>query len=373
MFYLSASNALSNQTEGTFLVWKGEKEMKKHYLFPVFLIIMWFPLGIGTAKAQQFSMHESTPTQTQSLAGGAIVQTVTTFVSNPAVANPAFSVIPAPPPPPPGEPPVAPPKVEGTIEAGFQSLYSPHVQIYNIPLSYAFTDNLKMELSVPYVNKKLNGEYTGKELSANGLGDVSVGAKYRYGDIRKIQGMTSFYLKLPTGENKQFKDGQEQLALGTGSYDFTINQNVTGFFGNVMVIANVGYTFNTKSDYTEINDWGANVKYENRAGNVFYYLAGAEYYTPVRRLVVYMNMAGIIMDRSHISETYSGWPSLNRDEDKKDSLQTLDIIAGVKYMLTENTGLRLGFVAPLLTRYDSDAIDTQGRDWLLDFGFSGRF
>ena len=347
--------------------------MKKHYLFPIFLIIMWFPLGSGTAKAQQFSMHESTPTQTQSLAGGATVQTVTTFVSNPAVANPAYSVIPAPSPPPPGEPPVAPPKVEGTVEAGFQSLYSPHVQIYNIPLSYAFTDNLKMELNVPYVNKKLNGEYTGKELSANGLGDASVGAKYRYGDIRKIQGMTSFYLKLPTGENKQFKDGQEQLALGTGSYDFTINQNVTGFFGNVMVIANVGYTFNTKSDYTEINNWGANVKYENRAGNVFYYLAGAEYYTPVRKLVAYMNVAGIMMGRSHISETYSGWPSLNRDEDKKDSLQTLDIIAGVKYMLTENTGLRLGFVAPLLTRYDSDAIDTQGRDWLLDFGFSGRF
>jgi hypothetical protein len=336
------------------------------------IIVICFSLGAGVAKAQG---PEYFPSESQqSTAGAATVQAVTPLISNPVAADPGFSAIPAPPPPPPGAPPAAPPKVAGTAEVGFQTIYSTHIQVYRIPLSYAFTDNLKMELNVPYVRKKLKGEYANEDLSAKGLGDISLGAKYRYGDAGKIQGMTSFYLKLPTGEEKQFEGRREQLALGTGSYDFIINQTVTGFFGNVIVIGNVGYAFNTKSDYTETNNWDRNVKYENQAGNVFNYLVGAEYYTPVRKLVAYVNLAGLIMGRSHIKETNEpSWSFFDRDEDKKDRLKTMDFIAGVKYMLTEKINLRLGFVAPVLTDFDPDANDTQDRDWLVDFGFAGRF
>lgn len=99
-----------------------------------------------------------------------------------------------------------------------------------------------------------------------------------------------------------------------------------------------------------------------------------DYYTPVPRLVVYMNMAGLIMGRSHIKETnLDGSGFGNRDEDKKDRLKTMDFIAGVKYMLTKKIGLRLGFVAPVWTEFDPDANNTEDRDWLLDFGCAGRF
>lgn len=156
-----------------------------------------------------------------------------------------------------------PPKVAGTADVSFQTIYSTHMQVYRIPLSYAFTDNLKMELTVPYVRKHLKGEYTGEELTARGIGDISVGAKYRYGDLSKIQWMTSFYVKLPTGDEKQFKDRREQLALGTGSYDFAVNQSMTGFYRNMMFVASVGYSFNTKNDYTETSNFGTLVKYES--------------------------------------------------------------------------------------------------------------
>jgi hypothetical protein len=346
--------------------------MKNNCMVFAFAIVMSLFLGISPAAAQEPWMSEH-GLSTQSASGGASVQSESTVVSNPVVTNPSFSTIPAPAPAAPGAPPAAPPALAGSTEVGFQTLYSTHMQVYSIPLSYAFTENIKAELSIPYVRKQLKGEYTGADLTASGLGDISVGGKYRFGDINKYQGITSFYLKLPTGQNKQFEDRQERLALGTGSYDFIINQSVAGFFGNFLVTATVGYTITTTGDYTETNDWGANVQYENKPGSVFNYMVGTEYYTPVRKLVAYANLGGVVMGRSHIKETYADWPFFNRDEDKKDALKTLDLIVGVKYMLTEKTGFRLGLIAPVLTGYDSDTMYTQSRDWAFDFGFSGRF
>ena len=318
------------------------------------------------AAAQEHPMHNGEGEWTESTEGAATAQSVTTIVSNPVVINPTFSAIPAP-------TPAAPYITAGTIEASLQTLYSSSIQVYSIPLSYAFTENLKMELSVPYIRRQMKGEYTGADLAASGLGDITIGGKYRYGDINRYQWITSFYLKLPTGENELFEDQQEQLALGTGSYDFIINQSMSRLLGNFLLMANIGYIFNTTGDYTATNNLGINVQYENRAGNVFHYMAGAEYYTPAPKLLAYANLAGIIMGHSHIKETYEGFPFLNRDEDKQDGLKTLDLIAGVKYMFSEKKGLRLGIIAPVWTAHDNDAVDAEGRDWLIDFGFSSRF
>ncbi|MBN2058958.1 MAG: transporter, partial [Deltaproteobacteria bacterium] len=266
--------------------------MSKHCLVFVYVIVIGLFLGISIASAQEHPMHDGEGEWMEPPEETATVQSVTTIVTNPVVINPTFSAIPAP-------TPAAPSIMPGAIEASLQTLYSSPIQVYNIPLSYAFTENLKMELSIPYLRKQIKGEYTGADLTASGLGDITVGGKYRYGDINKYQWITSFYIKLPTGDNELFEDQQEQLALGTGSYDFIISQSVSRLFRNFLVTANVGYTINTTGDYTAINSWGVNARYENRAGNVFNYLAGAEYYTPMRKLLAYANLAGIIMGNSH--------------------------------------------------------------------------
>jgi hypothetical protein len=274
--------------------------MKRHPVLSLGLIAISIFLFVAAAQAQEPWYQGYGGSNQQSTAGGATVQAVTPIISNPVAVNPDFSAIPPPAPSAPGTPPAAPPPAAGTTEVEFQSIYSRHVQVYRVPLSYAFTNNFKIGLSVPYVHKTLKGEYTGEELSARGLGDISLGVKYRYVDQRAIQWMTSFYLKLPTGEDKQFENRQEQLSLGTGSYDFIVNQTVTGLIGNFILVGSVGYAFNTSSDYTETNNWGRLVKYENNAGNTFNYLMGAEYYTPVPKLLTYLNAAGLIMRRSHI-------------------------------------------------------------------------
>jgi opacity protein-like surface antigen len=351
---------------------KEKQKMKKQPLLLMVLIVICIIFAWGTSKAQ---MYGEGAQPSQSTAGGATAQAVTATLNNPVFMVPTFSLLPLPPPPPPGVPAAPPPSVAGTAEAGFQIIYSRHVQAYRLPLSYAFTENFKMELGIPYIRKQLKGEYTGEELTASGLGDISVGAKYRWGDEAKTQWMTSISLKFPTAENREFENRHERLALGSGSYDFAVNQTVTSFVAeNIMVVADVGYTFNTNSDYTETDNWGRNIKYENRAGNIFNYLIGAEYYTPVRKLVTYVNAAGLFMGRSHVKETNQdglGWGDL--DEDKKDSMKTLDLIAGVKYSLTEKIGVRLGFIVPVWTRFDPDAVDTQDREWMLDLGMAGRF
>lgn len=74
------------------------------------------------------------------------------------------------------------------------------VSMINIPLAYNVTNNIGLELSVPYVK---NSVTTGKEES--GIGDISGGINYHFGDFSSKYGanVSTFRYKSTTGdENK---------------------------------------------------------------------------------------------------------------------------------------------------------------------------
>lgn len=311
----------------------------------------------------------------QSASGGASAQTVTSVSSTPFVMipDPAFT---------PSAPIFAPP-ADPSQPAAIQRppmaviapsvLWSTHVKAYILPASYSFTPNLRLEADIPYLEKTLKGEYTGQELKTSGWGDAAATLKWRFGNEDTIQGITHVTVKFPTGDERQFEGRQERLALGTGSYDFMINQTASKFIGKFRVLVNLGYRFNTAGDYTETNNVGSNIKYENRAGNMFNYLVGLDYYTPLPGLVCYLNAAGVVMGRSKIKETDVTLGTVVRDGYKTDRLSTLDLNPGVRAMFTPNIGFRLGVIIPTWTEYDPDITDKGGRDWMVDFGLVGMF
>ncbi|MBN1613668.1 MAG: transporter [Deltaproteobacteria bacterium] len=303
----------------------------------------------------------------QSSGGGTTNQTTTAAASNPVIIIPDTFTEPAP-----LLEPEAPPP---SIGAGFGliAIWSSHVQAYVLPASYKIFPDLKVEASIPYIRKKLKGEYTDEELTASGIGDVSVGLKYRYGNEEILQGVTTVTVKFPTGDYKQFENRTEQLALGSGSYDFSINQTLSRIIGPFRILANVGYRLNTKNDYVETDIFGRNVEFESRTGNIFNYLLGVQYETPLKGLLLYLNASGLFQERSHIKETDTADGSIIRDEDKRDRLGTLDLNLGAMLMLTANTGFRLGVFIPLATEFDPDVNDHASREWVTDFGFLARF
>ena len=339
------------------------------------MVLMFLALSCGYAYAGSVTINYGAGGATQSVqstSGGTTSQAVTPVANNPSAINPDLFVTPAPLEAPPTEPGVPAAPAVG-VGAGATVIWSPDVKIYAIPASYSVTKNLKLGVNIPYIEKTLTGEYTNEELTARGLGDVSVDVRYRYGNEEFVQGITAFAVKLPTGDYKQFEGGREVLSLGSGSYDIMINQTFSKTRGNYQAVASLGYRWNMEGDYDETDNFGVNKKFENEQGNIFNYLAGLSYRTSITGLHVYCNVAGMFIGRSHAKETDNNTGVVVRDEDKPDRLRTLDVIAGAKLQLTEKYGFRLGIVIPVGTWHDPDVVNPEERDWAVDFGMTALF
>ncbi|MDD5711385.1 MAG: hypothetical protein PHY31_01355 [Smithellaceae bacterium] len=286
----------------------------------------------------------------QNSEGGATQQSVEPATTDPNIINPdTFTA---------DKPAVT--TTAPTVGAGaaIDVLYSKHVKAVIVPLDYAFSPDFKGGINIPYIEKEVTTAM-GQDLKASGLGDISLWTKFRLGDERDLQGVTYFSVKLPTG--KSDIDPTTDLPLGTGSYDFIINQTVSTIQGPFRLKGNIGYRWNTESDYTE-----AGTHYETQRGTVLNYLIGADYFTPLPGLIAYLNVAGLMIERS--KEKQNGV-----DVALADSMKTLDIIAGVRFAITSSTAVRLGAIIPAWTQFDPDTLDPKHREVLLDAGFSGQF
>jgi hypothetical protein len=367
----------------------------------ILIIFLCSQAFAGTVTINYGTSSGGDAQSTQSTSGGATSQAVSPVIDNPVVANPdtfqtwAPLIDPTPEQPaaqttetpatepakdgaestPEAAPATAPAKTTGLgAGVGLNVIWSKNVKGYTLPLSYAITPNLKVSVNIPYVSKSLTGEFTGVELTASGLGDIFTSVGYRYGnEVKFVQGITYFGVSIPTGQSKQFEGRQEKIALGSGTYDFSINQTVSRRIGKFRLIGSLGYRYNTKSDYSETDTFGRYVKFENANGNIFSYLLGVDMRTPIRGLHAYLNFSGLNIERSRLKMTDLSNGNIIVDGDRADRLTTLDINPGVKLILTKNIAFRLGLIIPTLTRYDSDAVNPASRDLTIDFGMAGTF
>ena len=198
------------------------------------------------------------PSEEQALEGGATVQTLETQMSIETATETITELTTD------AEAEIAPEEVPeeeaekrgllvGTTSAGIGVTYSKHLQVYKIPISYKITKNIKLGLILPYVRKDLEGRFGGEDLTDEGLGDISTNVKYIV-NKEKFRLVSTLFLKFPTGNSKQFEDGKERLALGTGSYDWIWSESIlfkTDRFKTIRYLGGFSYRYNGRGDYSE--------------------------------------------------------------------------------------------------------------------------
>jgi len=261
-----------------------------------------------------------------------------------------------------------------TVAVGIGVQYSTHVKVYKIPLSYSFTRNLKVGVTVPYVQKSLKGRFNNEDLEDSGMGDISTNAKYLL-KRETFRLVSTLFIKFPTGNRKQFEDGKERLALGSGSYDGTLSESIiikSKKFKRIRYMGGFSYRFNGASNYDEratIDNVSDSFHFENKNGNVITGYGGLMWFTPINRFMAYGSIAGMrILSTQEKYSDIGGTVSVDQTLD--DSLTTFDFIGGVTYIFSKKikSACRVGLAIPIATTYDPGVTDGQTREVLFDFG-----
>ena len=133
-------------------------------------------------------------------------------------------------------------------------------------LAYGVSDDLTLSARLPYVDRDniREGEIEDGEAEAhehgdaNGIGDLSVLAQYRFFEHQYFDASVIAGVKAPTGKTNE-KDGGRRLDAefqpSTGSWDGLLGGSVSVDAGRVGVHSNVLYNLTTEGDQdTEIGD-----------------------------------------------------------------------------------------------------------------------
>jgi hypothetical protein len=218
-------------------------------------------------------------------------------------------------------------------------------QFFVVPAGYRITPNVKLGVAVPFIRRE------GKDGDTFGLGDVTASLGYRWGNPLKVLGITTAFVKAPTGDPEKEDHGE---FLSTGTWDYALYQTFIRRFDRWRGELTAGYRLNTEGDF-DVD--GADVKLEN--GDVINLILGAEReIDPVPGLIGYLKV-----DVRRIGDaklTIDG-----AEQDAADAFTTVDLLPGVKYFLQAGAAVRVGLRIPV---NDMDA-----RDPALDFQFVQTF
>lgn len=233
------------------------------------------------------------------------------------------------------------------VRTGVEMVFTDKMKVFILPISYTLPFSLAGKLSVgvgiPYVIRTVTDWYS-VDHTNSGLGDISVNAKYDWGDEVYFRLISSVIVKIPTGDaNKTYVVDQwgstVTVPLGRGSWDvaaaFTAMRRIASF----RIIGNAGYRQNGK--YENITA-GTTTDY----GAVFNFLAGAEYRMD-SPFVPYGNLRFVKMAESQVTSpwgNYGGW----------DDLTALDFITGVKYNIVSAVSADLGIEWPIYRKFNQN-------------------
>ena len=345
-------------------------QMRTILVLLILLVVFSTPVSAGQVTVG-LSFEE--PQDAQAIEGGATVQTLEAQTSTETAAETITELTTEPEEEAPEEEAEKRGLLAGTTSAGIGVIYSKHLQVYKIPISYKITKSIKLGLILPYVRKDLKGRFGGEDLTDEGLGDIATSVKYIISK-EKFRLVSTLFIKFPTGNNKQFEDGKERLSLGTGSYDWIWSESIllkTDRFKKIRYLGGLSYRYNGRGDYSEkgtISGVTGNYTFNNKKGDVLFGFAGVEWLTPKPKLRAYFNLAGMYIwagDEEYHNDTYT----VNVKRDLDDSLGTFDVIPGIKYQITKKSAARLGAIIPVYTQYDPDIEDEKSRGISVDFGF----
>jgi hypothetical protein len=166
-----------------------------------------------------------------------------------------------------------------------------------------------------------------------GLGDILLGAKYRFleNDKNGLRPSISAVakVKFPTGKYENLsKEKLETDLTGNGSYEYVLGLNVSKSFGNWELHANFWY------------DWVAETTIDGvktRPGNIVYYNLAVEY-ALTQKLNALLELNG----------WHQGLTAKDGQEENNSDGRSLSLLPGLEYRLNESLYMIFGISIPLL-------------------------
>jgi hypothetical protein len=239
------------------------------------------------------------------------------------------------------------------VSFGIDATVTKDLQLFVFPFSYRITPDVKLGLAVPAVHRK------GDDGEVYGLGDVSASLGFRWGSPLKVLGITTAFLKAPTG-NPGEEDSGEFLPLGTGSWDVALYQTFIKRFGFWRGELTAGYRWNTSADFhADVDFDGTNETIELENGDVVNVILGAD-----REITAVPGLIGSLkVDVRRIQEADL---AINDTTQPTPGSKTIvDVLPGIKYFIAPGMPLHLGLRLPLN--------NTGDRNPAIDFGILRTF
>lgn len=239
------------------------------------------------------------------------------------------------------------------VSFGVDATITQDLQLFVFPFTYRLTPDVKLGLAVPAVHRK------GDHGEVYGLGDVSASLGYRWGSPLKVLGITTAFLKAPSGDPGK-EDSGEFLPLGTGSWDVALYQTFIKRFGFWRGEFTAGYRWNNSADFhADVDFDGTNetIKLEN--GDVFNVIVGAD-----REITAVPGLIGSL--KVDVRRLQDADLSINGTAQPTPGSKTIvDLLPGIKYFIAPGMPLHLGLRLPLN--------NTGDRNPAIDFGILRTF
>lgn len=225
------------------------------------------------------------------------------------------------------------------IGIGIDTLWSDDLKIYTVPLSYTINRNFAVQVNLPVVTAKFNGE------TNTGIGDVALTLKHRIGSENAIAALFSIV-------TAKFATGDANKGLGTGTYDIALTEKVIKRFGGFRCTLMAGIT-QPLNDPT-IN--GSKVEY----GTTLAYMAALEHPIGLPDLWFGVRAEGLHAFEKKINGLAQG-----------DALTTLDVSPEFRFYYKRYTSINLGATIPVVTEYNLPG--GSNREVSISFGVSTMF
>jgi len=242
----------------------------------------------------------------------------------------------------------------GAFGVGFDATVTKDLELFTIPFVYRPIHSVPLGLAVPLIHR------SGQHGDVYGIGDVSASAGYRWGTPLKALGITTAFIKAPTGDPNR-KDSGEFLPLGSGSWDFALYQTLIKRFGYSRGELTFGYRLNTAADFdADVNFDGRDDRVDLEYGDVINVIVGVD-----REIRSVSGLVGSLqIDTRRILETdlkvRDGATGTKFATDTPGATTLVDVLPRVKYFVAPGTPLTIGLRIPVN--------HTDNREIALDFG-----
>lgn len=238
----------------------------------------------------------------------------------------------------PGAPPI-------WLRFGIDSYITGNSKLYDLPVSYAVTPDLQVQLNIPVVTAETDLSSAGSS-SETGLGDIRLSIRYRTALDESFES----YFILTT----KFSSGDPDSGLGTGSYDFSFTHKSIFMLGDYRTTLMAGLTIPPPFDF---DVKGSSVVY----GPSIACMAATEREFSSTGLRLGIKAAGLHVFDSRINS-----------ELQKNAVTAVDLIPEVAYRISKNLSINAGIIVPVLTIYDLPGAENR-RDNVYNLGVHAFF